>query len=47
MIFPDKATLYIAAIEDAEYKESKIECEYAAVLFSTRSPIQGVPVIHH
>jgi hypothetical protein len=25
LIFPDKATLYIAAIEDADYKEEKIE----------------------
>ena len=24
MIFPDKATLYITAIEDADYKEEKI-----------------------
>ena len=31
LIFPDKATLYVAAIEDAEYKDSKIECKYARV----------------
>lgn len=26
LIFPDNATLYIAAIEDQEYKEEKINC---------------------
>ena len=26
LIFPDVATLYIAAIEDSEYKEEKINC---------------------
>ena len=28
LIFPDVATLYIAAIEDSEYKEEKINCEF-------------------
>jgi len=32
LIFPDRATLYIAAIEDQEYKEEKINC-----VFSSRS----------
>lgn len=27
LMFPDKAIVYVAAIEDAEYKDSKIECE--------------------
>lgn len=27
LIFPDHATLYLAAIEDSEYKEEKINCE--------------------
>jgi type I protein arginine methyltransferase len=27
LVFPNKATLYFAAIEDEEYKASKIECE--------------------
>lgn len=27
-ILPDKASLYLTAIEDAEYKEDKIECEH-------------------
>lgn len=27
-IFPDTATLYLAAIEDQEYKEEKINCTY-------------------
>lgn len=26
LIFPDKATLYIAGIEDGDYKEEKIGC---------------------
>ena len=26
-MFPDKAIVYVAAIEDEEYKNSKIECE--------------------
>ena len=26
MIFPDTATIYLAAIEDEEYKEEKINC---------------------
>lgn len=28
-IFPDKATIYMAAIEDGEYKDDKIGCEFA------------------
>ena len=27
LIFPDKATMYVAGIEDGEYKEEKIGCE--------------------
>ena len=27
LMFPDEATLYLAAIEDQEYKEEKINCE--------------------
>lgn len=26
LMFPDEATLYLAAIEDMEYKEEKINC---------------------
>lgn len=29
LIFPDEAKLYMAAIEDQEYKEDKIGCKYA------------------
>jgi hypothetical protein len=29
MILPDKATLYVCAIEDEEYKHEKIDCELA------------------
>ena len=28
LIFPDNATMYLAAIEDAEYKEEKINCKH-------------------
>jgi len=28
-LFPDKASIYIAAIEDQEYKEEKINCKLA------------------
>lgn len=28
LIFPDNATLYLAAIEDQDYKEEKINCEW-------------------
>lgn len=28
-IFPDKATLYLAGIEDGEYKEDKIGCMFS------------------
>lgn len=27
IVLPDKASLYLTAIEDADYKEDKIECE--------------------
>ncbi len=29
LIFPDTATMYIAAIEDQDYKEDKINCAFA------------------
>ena len=28
LIFPDKATIFMAGIEDGDYKEEKIGCEY-------------------
>jgi len=28
LIFPDRATLYICAIEDRQYKDEKINCEF-------------------
>lgn len=31
-IFPDKATMYIAAIEDGDYKEEKIGCKIALTM---------------
>lgn len=27
LVLPDKASLYLTAIEDADYKDEKIECE--------------------
>jgi hypothetical protein len=29
LIFPDTATIYLAAIEDQEYKDEKINCQYS------------------
>jgi hypothetical protein len=45
MIFPDKATIYLCAIEDAEYREDKINCESTSHIdtfrFCTHSPPQA------
>lgn len=30
LLFPDKATIFIAALEDGEYKDEKINCECCA-----------------
>lgn len=45
IVLPDKASLYLTAIEDAEYKDDKIECElswllksYYCIFMSFRSP---------
>ena len=35
LIFPDRATLYIAAIEDQDYKEEKINCTSSLQLSSS------------
>lgn len=32
-IFPDKATMYVAAIEDGEYKDDKIGCRFRLEAF--------------
>ena len=32
LIFPDKATIFMAGIEDGEYKEEKIGCKYSKAL---------------
>jgi protein arginine N-methyltransferase 1 len=34
-IFPDRATIYMAAIEDGEYKEDKIGCKYGVMFSNT------------
>lgn len=31
---PDKATIYVAAIEDGDYKQEKIECNVSCLFFS-------------
>lgn len=31
LVLPDKASLYLTAIEDADYKEDKIECELLTI----------------
>ena len=31
LIFPDKAIIYVAGIEDGEYKEEKIGCKWTAL----------------
>ena len=33
LIFPDTATIYMAAIEDQDYKEEKINCECSYIFF--------------
>lgn len=32
IVLPDKASLYLTAIEDAEYKDDKIECKHSRLL---------------
>lgn len=32
ILLPDKATLYITAIEDAEYKDDKINCNFYGII---------------
>jgi len=39
LIFPDKATIYVAGIEDGDYKEEKIGCKSIAALEKTRTDI--------
>jgi len=34
LIFPDRATLYICAIEDRQYKDEKINCKYIIKLLN-------------
>ena len=35
LIFPDKATIFMAAIEDGEYKDEKIGCTYMSQAWRT------------
>jgi hypothetical protein len=47
LIFPDKATLYVAGIEDGDYKEEKIECKCVSPLLLPSPPLSpsSVPCI--
>jgi type I protein arginine methyltransferase len=38
LIFPDQATMFLAAIEDQDYKDEKINCESAVHLDSKKAP---------
>jgi type I protein arginine methyltransferase len=38
-IFPDKATIYMAGIEDGDYKEDKIGCQCSHVSLSSNADI--------
>jgi hypothetical protein len=42
LIFPDTATLYIAAIEDQDYKEEKINCESQCLYVQRRKELTTV-----
>ena len=33
LIMPDRATLYVCAIEDRQYKDEKINCTYTTLYF--------------
>jgi hypothetical protein len=35
LMFPDQATMYLAGIEDADYREEKIGCEHHSAKTST------------
>ena len=35
LMFPDQATMYLAGIEDADYKDEKIGCEFRITRFTT------------
>jgi type I protein arginine methyltransferase len=37
LIFPDKATIFMAGIEDGEYKEEKIGCRTTSTIYISRT----------
>lgn len=46
-MFPDRASLYVVAIEDRQYKDYKIHCEYgAAGCWTLRKYEGGFPDTH-
>jgi len=38
LLFPDKATIYLAAIEDQDYKEEKINCKLMIHRYTPHPP---------
>ena len=44
MIFPDRATLYVTAIEDRQYKDEKINCKYFIKLFFLFAPCLKISI---
>lgn len=45
LIFPDKATIFMAGIEDGEYKDEKIGCTFLSLIFHSSSCIFGALLI--
>lgn len=46
-MFPDRATLYVVAIEDRQYKDFKIHCKYACVHTYYHEVTTGVVLNEH
>jgi hypothetical protein len=42
LIFPDKATIFVAGIEDGDYKEEKINCEFCLLLLSNLHALTSI-----
>lgn len=41
LLFPDRATIYMAAIEDGEYKDDKIGCEWYLAVSDSANLVQS------
>lgn len=46
-MFPDRATLYVVAIEDRQYKDFKIHCKYASAHTYCLEVTTGVVLNEH